>query len=86
MLPTSSQKGLSRVGHERPLNTNSCADQPTNKRRGHQKVTMHDMNPAGYHILFLTMAYGIFPLMHGILSACGFRKLMYGIWWISAAL
>ena len=29
MLPTSSQKGLSRVGHERPLNTNSCADQPT---------------------------------------------------------
>ena len=33
MLPTSSQKGLSRVGHERPLNTNSCADQPTNNRR-----------------------------------------------------
>ncbi len=26
VLPTSSQKGLSRVGHERPLNTNSCAD------------------------------------------------------------
>ena len=24
MLPTSSQKGLFRVGHERPLNTNSC--------------------------------------------------------------
>ena len=36
MLPTSSQKGLSRVGHERPLNTNSCADQPTNKRRVHE--------------------------------------------------
>ena len=35
MLPTSSQKGLSRVGHERPLNTNSCADQPTDKRRVH---------------------------------------------------
>ena len=33
MLPTSSQKGLSRVGHERPLNTNSCADQPTNNRQ-----------------------------------------------------
>ena len=30
------QKGLSRVGHERPLNTNSCADQPTNKRRVHE--------------------------------------------------
>ena len=36
MLPTSSQKGLSRVGHEIPLNTNSCADQPTNKRRVHE--------------------------------------------------
>ena len=37
MLPTSSQKGLSRVGHERPLNTNSCADQPTNKA----KLSLH---------------------------------------------
>ena len=37
MLPTSSQKGLSRVGHERPLNTTSCADQPTNKRREREK-------------------------------------------------
>ena len=29
MLPASSQKGLSRVGHARPLNTNACADQLT---------------------------------------------------------
>ena len=36
MLPTSSQKGLPRVGHERPVNTNSCATQPTNKRRVHE--------------------------------------------------
>ncbi len=36
MLPTSSQKGLCRVGHERPLNTNSCASQPTDKRRVHK--------------------------------------------------
>ncbi len=27
--PRISQKSLSRVGHDRPLNTNSCADQPT---------------------------------------------------------
>ena len=42
MLPTSTQKGLSRVGHERPLNTNSeqilyenlarAGDQPQGRR------------------------------------------------------
>ncbi len=36
LLPTSSQKGLSRVGHERLLNTNSCANQPANKHRVHE--------------------------------------------------
>ncbi len=36
VLPTSSQKSLSRVGHERPLNTNSCADQPTDMHRVHK--------------------------------------------------
>ena len=46
MLPTSSQKGLSRVGHERPLNTNSCADQPTNKRRVHESC-MQENNISG---------------------------------------
>ena len=30
---------IRRVGHERPLNTNSCADQPTNKRRVHESCT-----------------------------------------------
>ncbi len=35
LLRTSSQKGLSRVGHETPLN-NSCADQPTDQRRVHK--------------------------------------------------
>ena len=33
LLPTSSQQGLSRVGHEMPLNTNSFADQSTDERR-----------------------------------------------------
>ncbi len=28
VLPTSSRKGLSRFGHDRPLNTNPCADLP----------------------------------------------------------
>ena len=35
---------LARVGHERPLNTNSCADQPRNKRRAHESCiegTLH---------------------------------------------
>ncbi len=32
VLSALSQKGLSRVGHERPLNTNSCANQPAKMR------------------------------------------------------
>ncbi len=36
MSYTSSQTGLSRVGHERLLNTELCVDHTTNKRRVHK--------------------------------------------------
>ena len=38
-VPASSQEGLSRVGHARPLNTNACADQPTNDCGVHESCT-----------------------------------------------